>query len=719
MTGRAPGATTAPDKGPVWRRALAAPAGRRLKWVFVFVWLAVTAVTGPFAGKLPNVEKNDAIAYLPSSAQSTKVNNDLLHFPGGQQVPGAVVYLAAGHITSADRAVAARQQAQAAHEVPDFKPQPFHVSKDGRALAYSFDVRQPDSKKLTADLKAVRRIVVGGPGLTAYTTGAAGLLVDSVSAFNGIDGILLVVTGLVVIILLLLIYRSPFLWLVPILSVVGAIGLSEWAVYQLAVHAGLVVSGESGGILTVLVFGAGTDYALLLTARYREELHRHKDRHDAMRAAIGRASPAILASASTVILGLLCLLAATLNSDSGLGPIGAIGIASALLAQLTFLPALLVVGGRWLFWPARPAYGAALDEERGLWARVARGIAKRPRKIWAGAVTLLLVLSVGLVGLHLGLEQTQAFVNNPQSVVGQKVYAAHFAAGGGEPIIVIANSSATATVLRDVRTTGGVAQAFPVARAARQVEVIAVLGVAPYSRAAYSAIRQMRSHLGAIPGAAALVGGSTATTLDTNNAAATDRLIVMPLVLVVVMIVLGLLLRAIAAPALLALTVVLSFAASLGVSSLVFDAVGFAGVDQTLPLLAFIFLVALGVDYNIFLVSRIREETMERGTREGTVAGVRVTGGVITSAGVVLAATFSALAVLPLVTLVEIGFIVAFGVLLDTLLVRSVLVPALMYDIGPTIWWPSSLAHEQISSPGDRGQGQDGNVPTAVPVGTA
>ncbi|HET9061608.1 MAG TPA: MMPL family transporter, partial [Acidimicrobiales bacterium] len=410
-----------------------------------------------------------------------------------------------------------------------------------------------------------------------------------------------------------------------------------------------------------------------------------------------------------------CLLAATLNSDSGLGPIGAIGIASALLAQVTFLPALLVVGGRWLFWPARPAYQAGPDEERGIWARIARGIAKRPRKIWAGTATLLVVLSVGLVGLHLGLKQTQAFVNNPQSVVGQKAFAAHFPAGGGEPVIVIANQNTAGRVLRAVSTTRGVAQAFPVARAVHQVEVIAVLGVAPDSQAAYSTIRDMRSRLASIPGAGALVGGTTATTLDTNNAASTDRFIVMPLVLVVVMLILGLLLRAIAAPVLLALTVVLSFAASLGVSSLVFDAIGFAGVDQTLPLLAFIFLVALGVDYNIFLVSRIREETLERGTREGTVTGVRVTGGVITSAGVVLAATFSALAVLPLVALVEIGFIVAFGVLLDTLLVRSVLVPALVHDIGPTIWWPSALAREK--APPGGGTGVSPRLSDPVPAG--
>ena len=691
-----------PDPGTTerwWRGVIAVPAGRRAKWVLVLGWLAVLALAGPFAGKLAGVESNNAVAYLPASAQSTKVNNALAHFPGGQETPGVVVYVASGKLTAADRSLVAAQRAEAARRVPDFKPAAIVRSRDGRALEYGFEVTQPDAAKLANDVAALRRIAVGGPGLKAYTTGAAGLLADSMSAFKGIDGILLVVTGIVVIVLLLLIYRSPTLWVVPVVSVVGAISLSDWAVYQLARHAGLVVSAQSGGILTVLVFGAGTDYALLLTARYREELRRYEDRHDAMRAALGRAAPAIIASGATVILGLLCLLAAKLNSESGLGPIGAIAIGSALLAQLTFLPALLVVLGRRLFWPARPTYGAGADQEAGLWARVARRVARRPRPVWVGSTLLLVVLALGLSGLHLGLDQTQVFVKAPQSVTGQKLYSQHFPAGGGQPVIVIADTAKTSQVLAAVKGVPGVSQAFPVATARGQAETVAVLGVGPGSPAAFDAIRTMRSRLAAIPGSGAMVGGETAIMLDTNTAAAADRYVVMPLVLVVVMIVLGLLLRAVVAPVLLAATVVLSFAAATGVSAVVFDAVGFAGVDQTIPLLAFIFLVALGVDYNIFLVSRIREEALHRGTREGAVAGVRVTGGVITSAGVVLAATFSALAVLPLVALVEIGFIVAFGVLLDTLLVRSVLVPALICDIGPPVWWPNRLARQDGTAP--------------------
>ncbi len=692
---------------PLWQRVLALPAGRRVKWALVVLWLVLTAVTGPFAGKLPGAEKNDAVSYLPASAQSTRVNDDLARFPGGQQVPGIVLYVARhGRITAADRTLAAGQAAAASRQVPGFTAMTGTLSRDGEAISFPFSLAQPDSARLPGDIRRIRSATAGSPAVAAYVTGAAGLLADSVNAFSGIDGLLLLVTGAVVIAALLLIYRSPVLWLVPLVSVIAAIGLSEWAAYQLAVHAGLVVSGENGGILTVLVFGAGTDYALLLVARYREELRRHEDHHDAMRAAMRRAAPAILASASTVILGLLCLLAAELNSESGLGPIGAIGIASALLAQLTFLPALLVVFGRRLFWPARPSFRPEQPQApAGLWTKIALGISRRPRPVWTTATAALLVLATGLAALSLGLRQTQSFVTTPQSVAGQRLYARHFPAGGSEPVIIIADAAGIRAVLAAVREVPGVTTAEPAGTARGQVQVIAALSSAPGSAESFGAIEAMRSRLARIPGAHALVGGSIATTLDTDNAASADRLIVMPLVLVAVMCILALLLRAIVAPVLLALTVVVSFAAALGVSSLAFRALGFAGVDQTIPLLAFIFLVALGVDYNIFLVSRIREEALTRGTREGTVTAVGATGGVITSAGVVLAATFSVLTVLPLVALVEVGFIVAFGVLLDTLVVRSVLVPALITDVGPAFWWPSALARrdgERRDAPGQR-----------------
>jgi RND superfamily putative drug exporter len=672
------------------RRSLPVPLRRSVAWVFVIAWLAVAALTGPFAGKLPKVEKNEAIAYLPASAQSTKVNSALAHFPGGQQVPGVVVYIANGALSASDERVAAEQVKRAVQQFPTFHPGKPQLSKDGRALAYAFNISQPDATKLASEVTTLRRALSGGPHLRAYVTGVAGTLADSTNAFKGIDGLLLAVTGLVVIVLLLLIYRSPVLWLLPLLSVASAIGLSNWSVYELARHAGVTVSGETGGILTVLVFGAGTDYALLLISRYREELYRHEDCQGAMREALAKAGPAIIASGSTVVLGLLCLLAATLNSERGLGPIGAIGIASALLAQLTFLPALLVVFGRRVFWPYKPTYGGA-EPAHSTWANIAQAIARKPRQTWARALALLVILSLGLISAHLGLRSDQSFVSPPQSVVGQRAYSEHFPPGGGYPIIVVARASATRQVLESVRSTRGIARAFPVAFSHGLVEVAAIGAVSPESPAAFSTVGNLRERLAAIPGAQAMVGGQVATVLDTDHAAARDRLVVMPLVLVVVVTILGLLLRAVVGPLLLAATVVASFAASLGLSSLVFKALGFAGLDETIPLLSFIFLVALGIDYNIFMVSRIREESLRLGAEEGVIAGVKATGGVITSAGIVLAATFSALAVLPLVALVEIGFIVAFGVLLDTFLVRSVLVPALIADVGRSFWWPSSL----------------------------
>ena len=676
------------------RRIVTLPAGRRMKWVFVLLWLGIAAFAGPYGGKLPNVEKNDASAYLPRSAESTQVNNELKTFPQGREVPGVAVYVSDSPVTDADRQLVTQQRAKVA-QVADTRVGPVQASQDGQALSFAIGVNQEDAKILEKDIKAIRGIVDGGPSMQAYVAGAAGLLVDSVSAFEGIDSFLLLVTGVVVIVLLLLIYRSPTLWFIPVLSVGAAIALSQAVIYELAKNAGLVVSGQSAGILTVLVFGAGTDYALLLIARYREELRRHEDRHEAMALALRRASPAILASSATVILGLLCLLAAELNSDRGLGPVGAVGIACALLAQLTFLPALLVLGGRWLFWPAKPSYDEQAAEEPGAWGRMAHWIDRRRRRVWAGTTAGLVVLSLGLLDLSLGLQQTDAFVSKVESVTGQQAYARHFPAGGGAPTIIVANADAAQAVVRTAQQVTGVAQAAPVAQAGGRVQVAAILAYPPDSPKAYDAVTTLRDRLHALPAADALVGGQTATDYDVDKAAGHDRVVVMPLVLAVVVIILGLLLRAVVAPLLLALTVVLSFAASLGVGAVVFDLIGFAGMDQSLPLLAFVFLVALGIDYNIFLMSRVHEEAAHKGTRAGTIIGVTVTGGVITSAGVVLAATFSALTVLPLVALVEIGFIVAFGVLLDTLIVRSVLVPALTLDVGPRMWWPSRLAREQ------------------------
>jgi RND superfamily putative drug exporter len=436
----------------------------------------------------------------------------------------------------------------------------------------------------------------------------------------------------------------------------------------------------------------------LLVARYREELRRHASTWTALRAAYRASIEPILASAGTVVLGLLCLLLSGLNSNRGLGPVAAIGIGASVLAALTFLPAALLLTGRGAFWPFRPRYGAEVAERRGLWPRVADAVGRRPRAIWVGTAVLLLAGAAFVPQFQAsGVAQSDFFVNGSEieSVRGQEVLGRHFPGGTGAPAVVIAAAGAEDAVVAAARGVEGVSE---VRRASDRVvdgrvELNAVLDDAPDSEAAVATVAQVRAAVRAVPGADPLVGGITATQLDTREAAARDLVVIIPAVLVVVFAVLALLLRALVAPLLLIGTVVLSFAATLGVGALVFDdLLELPGADPSVPLFAFVFLVALGVDYNIFLMSRVREETVQHGTREGVLRGLAVTGGVITSAGVVLAATFAALAVIPILFLLQIAILVAFGVLLDALIVRSLLVPALALDIGRTVWWPSRLA---------------------------
>ena len=476
-----------------------------------------------------------------------------------------------------------------------------------------------------------------------------------------------------------------------------ALASAEALIYLLATHAGLTVNAQSAGILDVLVFGAGTDYALLLTARYREELRRHEDRHEAMAVALRRAGPAVIASAGTVIVSLLALLIAELNSTKGLGPVLAIGVAVALLAMMTLLPALLVIFGRWIFWPVRPRYGSAEPTSRGLWARVGRGIAARPRIVWVTTAVVLGAMALGLTGLKAsGLTNAQSFRGHPDSVTGQTLLDQHFAGGGGQPVVVVGNPPAAARLAAAFKATPGITGVTPPVTRAGHVYLEGTLTTAPDSKAAYATLDRVRAAMHAVPGADALVGGNTAINLDVQRAAAHDRNVIIPVVLVVVFVILALLLRAVIAPLMLIATVVLSFAASLGVASLMFNNVfKFGGADTSFPLFVFVFLVALGIDYNIFLMTRVREEATRHGSRRGALTGLAATGGVITSAGAVLAGTFAVLGTLPVTFLTELGFAVAFGVLLDTIVVRSVLVTALNLDLGRWLWWPSSLARDR------------------------
>ena len=675
------------------------PAGRRTKWAVLIFWLIVVAVIGPLAGKLTSAEKNDASAWLPAAAESTKVLDIQSRFQSPNIYAAVVVYDRSSGLTGADKAKAAADARRFAgvHGVVRSQLAGPIPSADGKAMETIVPVNLGSKGWNGASAAATKLRVIArtdANGLAFHIAGPLGNAADSANAFKGIDGILLYATLAVVIVLLLITYRSPVLWLLPVMSAGVALATAQGLIYLLARH-GLTVNAQSAGILLVLVFGAGTDYALLLTARYREELRRHEDRHEAMAVALRRAGPAIIASAGTVIVSLLTLTIAELASTKSLGPVLAIGVVVALAAMMTLLPALLVIVGRWVFWPVKPAYGTDEPTTRGFWARVGRRIAIRPRLVWVVTAVILGAMALGLTGLKAsGLTTAQGFRHTPDSVTGQTVIDQHFPAGAGEPVIVIGNQAHAAALQAAVKATPGITGVTGTSKAGHAY-LTATLTTAPDSQAAYNTIDRVRTAVHAVPGANALVGGSTAINLDVKNASAHDRTVIIPVILAVVFLILALLLRALIAPIMLIATVVLSFAAALGVSALVFNHVfGFGGADTSFPLFVFVFLVALGIDYNIFLMTRVREEAGKHGPRHGALTGLAATGGVITSAGAVLAGTFAALATLPVTFLAELGFAVAFGVLLDTIVVRSVLVTALNLDLGRWVWWPSRLARE-------------------------
>jgi putative drug exporter of the RND superfamily len=681
--------------------------GRRSKWAVLVFWLIIVAVAAPLSGKLTGAEKNDSSSWLPAKAESTKVLDLQSRFQSPNIFTGVVVYDRPSGLTSADRAKAvadAHQFGTLAKVVHGQVSGPF-FAQDGKAIETIVPVNLGSKGwNGASDAATSLRNIAGAhdSGLSVHIAGPLGSAADSANSFKGIDGTLLFATLIVVIVLLLITYRSPVLWLLPVLSAGIALTAAEALIYLLAAHAGLTVNAQSAGILYVLVFGAGTDYALLLTARYREELRRHEDRHEAMAVAIRRAGPAIIASAGTVILSLLTLSVAELNSTKSLGPVLAIGVGVALISMMTLLPALLVIFGRWIFWPVKPAYGSAEPTTKGIWAGVGRRIAVRPRMVWIGTAVVLGALALGLTGLKAsGLTTAESFVgHHPDSVVGQNVIDQNFPAGAGQPVVVVGNVPQQDQLLAAVKATPGITAVTPPVTKVGHVFVDATLTSAPDSQAAYNTIDRLRTAVHAVPGADAMVGGNTAVTLDIAQAADHDRNTIIPIILVLVFLILGLLLRAVIAPIMLIATVVLSFGAALGVSSLFFNHVfNYGNADNSFPLFVFVFLVALGIDYNIFLMTRVREEVGKHGPRRGALTGLSATGGVITSAGAVLAGTFAALSTLPVTFLAELGFAVAFGVLLDTIVVRSVLVTALNLDLGRWVWWPSKLFHQTATEP--------------------
>ena len=673
--------------------------GRRTKWIVLAFWVLVLAVAGPLSAKLTGAQENDSAAWLPGSAESTKVFEiQQEQFQTGELLPAVIVYERPGGVTEADLAKVTDDAALIADvnlvDGEVIGPVP---SDDGEALQLiaQLDVSGNGWMDLPVardDIEAITQSDANG--LESWVTGPAGVNADFADAFEGIDSSLLYAALGVVIVILLLSYRSPTLWILPVVSAVTALTAAQAVVYLLAENAGLTVNAQTAGILLVLVFGASTDYALLLVARYREELRRHVDRHEAMAFALHRAGPAIVASASTVAVGMLCLVAAEMNSTRAMGPVLAIGVAIGLLAMLTLLPALLVIVGRWVFWPVKPTFGSAEPTETGFWARIGRSIARRPRVVWIATSAALGAMALGLLGLDTGvIANKDAFIDKPESIVGEEVLAEHYPAGTGNPVVVVTNADEADAVQAAFADTPGITEVTQPQPAQGDFVVLeGTLEAAADSTEAQDTVDRVRDEVHAVPDADALVGGNTAIALDIFRASERDSQVIMPLILVAVFVILMLLLRAIVAPLILVATVVLSFAAALGASALIFEHVfGFAGVDTAFPLFVFVFLVALGIDYNIFLMTRVHEEAQQQGTRRGALTGLAATGGVITSAGLVLAGTFAVLATLPVVAFAEIGFAVAFGVLLDTLIVRSILVTALNLDIGRWMWWPSAL----------------------------
>ncbi|HEY1530619.1 MAG TPA: efflux RND transporter permease subunit [Galbitalea sp.] len=697
--------------------------------ILILVWLSIGGIGGPYFGKISQVSSNDATSYLPASSDATKVQNVEVRFAARKVLPAVVLYTSSDKLTSSDNdfikdRIAAIKTATGVTSGVS----PAITSKDGKAVEILVPVK--DNTSLNATVSNLRTVIAENlpGGLKGYVTGPAGQIADLGGAFAGIDGVLLLVAILAVFIILIVVYRSPLLPVLVLLTSIFALCAAIFVIWHLAKGGAVALNGQVQGILFILVIGAATDYSLLYVSRYREALRDNEKRWDATVAAFKGAFAPILASAGTVILGLLCLLLSDLNSNKALGPVGAIGIAFALLAALTMLPALLLVFGRAAFWPLRPKFGSEHPHVgdgvvKGLWPRLGRGVSRHPRWVWVVCAVVLLAASAGLLQLKAsGTPQSAVVEGYSQARDGQAALGKHFPQGSGSPAVIVADQDALQDVATKALDTSGVSSvtvqskaspsgSYTVTRDGIQplipgvpagdptvyqgkVLLQATLSKDPDSVAAQTVVEKLRTNVAGSGNA--IVGGTTATAIDTNAAAVHDRNLIIPVVLLVILIVLMILLRSILAPVLLIGSVVLSFSATIGISALVFNHVfKFVGADPAVPLYGFIFLVALGVDYNIFLMTRVREESVGHGTRDGVIRGLVITGGVITSAGIVLAATFAALGVIPVLFLSQIAFIVGFGVLLDTIVVRSLLVPALSYDIGRAIWWPSRLSRSE------------------------
>ncbi len=749
-------------------------------------WLAVGALGGMAQGRLSQVQTNDSAAFLPASAESTRAAELGRGFVDGETLPALIVLTdAAGGAVSAEQVDAVRAMVAGLPDLPLVGADPtvgdpgtlgdvlvgdpvVVPAEDGLALLVSLSLDAVQAQRVLADDERVTGAAVAGLrtalaaelgasaqaagdlGLHAWVTGPAGFVADLVNAFGGIDGVLLLVALGAVLVILVLVYRSPFLPFVVIFTAVFALCAAALVVYHLADGGHLALNGQAQGILSILVVGASVDYALLLVARYREELRHVASPYTAMRRALRACLEPVAASAGTVIAGLLCLMLSDLASNQSLGPVSAIGIAAAFVAAFTLLPALLLVLGgrsRGLFWPRRPALvpaaggsttGAVASraEPAGLWGAVARFVGAHARPVWVVTAVVLAAAAAFLPTFPAGgTSQSDVFRTDVDAVAGEEVLVAHFPAGAVQPALVLVPEADVAAVVAAAQGVEGVTSVVPftgdaptgapTSGTAADADPVVVDGRvrldvttqdAADTQAGVRTVERLRAAVHEVA-PEAVVGGAAAQTLDAQHAGERDLRVIVPVVLTVILLILMLLLRSVVSALLLMAANVLSFAAAMGVAALVFEHVlGYPGADPAVPLYSFVFLVALGVDYSIFLMTRVREETVHVGTRDGVRRGLAATGGVITSAGVVLAATFAALGVIPLLFLAQIAFIVSFGVLLDTLVVRTLLVPALVHDVGPRTWWPGALAHGPAEQAG-HGERVEHRAEMSGPVG--
>jgi len=721
---------------------LARQTGRVRKglWISIVViigWLSIGGISGPVFSKISNVQENDNSAFLPQSAESTLASKITVKFSNQssdllptlllaigdvspQGNPEAFAKLNAYAASLGEKVLPASKKALREYFIPGAPLQAI-PSQDGKAALINVQLNSKIAGENIEDEPALPLIIefiradleknFGSSSIETHVTGPGGIFADLFGAFGSIDTQLLKTTLIVVALILIVVYRSPFLWIIPLFTAALALAFATMIVYYLAKANVIDLNGQTQGILDVLVLGAATDYALLLISRYREELHLHHSRFTAMRVALRGVVEPIVASGSTVIAGLMVLLLSDLSSNRGLGPVGSIGIACAMFAALTLLPSLLVLCGRWIFWPKKPRFDSEDEKLSGLWAKVGDLVDRKPKPIWISTALLLVIFAGFSFTLKSdGLAQTDAFTTRPDSVIGLEKLGEHFPSGEGTPVEIVIKESDLQPSIAAISKVANVASVVPVTnfdratmQPTKEVKVVdgnvllyATLEVPADSTEAKNTIPLIREAAKSV-NETSLVGGQTAIGYDVDQSSRRDNRVIIPIVLLLIALILGLLLRSIFAAGLLLVTVVLSFFATLGVCALVFEHIfGFKGTDASFPLFAFVFLVALGIDYNIFLMTRVREEAQKIGTKAGVIKGLTVTGGVITSAGIVLAATFGVLGVLPLVFLAELGFAVAFGVLLDTIVVRSLLVPALVRILGKKIWWPSNLSKQGL-----------------------